>query len=463
MKTKMLQLVFLLSVLLAPLSFNAQIHMKGKVDIDMNKGLIGCELRLSNIPELTDYRIWINKGMNIKYFKNSDAELIQYDGFYSGKINGEAIEYTFVQDSLAHIPNEFNVTYKGAFPIYQNEFGPFDYKGAIAFNGETLRATEQTKWYPVIYNAKTDRILNSYSYELEVHIIGGNTVFINGTKPQKGEDLHFVSKKAHPLLLFAGSYDFVESNGDYIINTNVSKETSKKVFDNIEIIKSSLSKNLKLKFTDNIYLINHRAVNKRPKGSSWGFNTYPTFAFTGLDFNKILNEKGGFSNDINRYFGHEFAHNYFGNNVMSGKLGWFWLESFAEYLSYNIAEDLCGMDFLKQVLLGQLKYIKDDSFVPLAHVEKRSDINEKYRYIVGPFILKCFEDRFGRDKTNLTLQSLLKVSTTETLTLNQWKKSAVQGGVSEKDFETFETDFLVNEDFLQNVKDEILRNYSNNK
>ncbi|MGB5819382.1 MAG: M1 family aminopeptidase [Saonia sp.] len=456
--SNLLSLIFA-CILITSNTISAQIHIKGNVEIDMTSGLFNCDFNLTNIPELKDYCILLNKGMNIKYFKDSKNELIDYSGHYNGKMQGEAIAYTFKNDSATHILPEFNITYKGAFPVYENDFNRFDHKGIIAFNNETVRATEQAKWYPVIYDATNDKLLHSYTYDLTIRIKGGNSIFINGTAPKKEKTSHFISKKAYPLFLFVGNYDFIENKGNYIINTSVSKETSEQVFKNIESIKSNLSKNLDLKFTDHIYLINHKAINKRKKGSSWGFNTYPTFAFTGLNFDKILDDKGNFSNDIYRYFGHEFGHNYFGNNVTSGKLSWFWLESFAEYLSYNVAEDLCGKEFLKQVLTGQLENIKEDSFIPLHKIEHKNEIGEKYRYILAPLMLKCFEDRFGRNKMNLIIKSLLEFAENETLTLQHWKESAMKNGILKVEFEEFEMEFIKSEKFSQNIINHIKKNY----
>jgi hypothetical protein len=438
----------------------AQIHIKGNVEIDMKLGLINCDFNLVNIPNLEDYRILLNKGMNIKYFKDSSNQLINYEGHYNGKMQGEGLEYKLKTDSK-FLPENFKIAYKGAFPVYKNDFSSFDYKGIIAFNGETVRATEQTKWYPVIYDVLNDKLINSYTYDLNISIKQGSTIFINGSAPKKGESAHFMSKKACPLLLFAGNYDFIEYNGNYILNTSVSKEDSEKVFENIELLKSNYSKNLGIEFTDNIYLINHRAVNKRRKGSSWGFNTYPAFAFTNLNFDNILLDNGKFNNNMFKYFGHEFGHNYFGNNVMSGKLSWFWLESFAEYLSYTTAKDLCGKDFLKETLINQANSIKEDSnFIPLPNIENRNEIGERYRYILAPLMLKCFEDKFGRKKMSLTIRHLLEYAKTETLTLEIWKKSAIKSGIKKERFEEFERKYINNKDFKENIINEIMKNYS---
>lgn len=441
-------------------AIHSQIHIHGSVDIDMNRGLIECNFDLSNIPKIKDYRILLNKGMNVKHFKNDNNELIDYKGHYNAKVKGEGIEY-ILKDDAQTIPSTFHISYKGAFPIYKNEFSAFDYKGIVAFNGETLRATEQTKWYPVIYDVTKDKLINSYTYNLKINVVGRNTIFINGSAPKKGNSVQFVSKKAHPLLLFIGDYDFIENNGNYIINTSVTKENSSKVFKNIEVIKEYLSKNLDLEFTDKIYLINHKALNKRKEGSSWGFNSYPTFAFTNLDFNKMLEENGNLNNRMFKYFGHEFGHNYFGYNVKSGVLSWFWIESFAEYLSYTVIEELSGADFLKETLIKQAKSIKDeDNFIPLDKIKNESEIGNKYRYVVAPLMLKLFEDKFGRKKMSLIIKKLLKLSESETLTLDKWKKAAIDTGVNEKEFNEFMKKFISNKKFEQNIKREILKKYS---
>ncbi|CAM1344494.1 gluzincin family metallopeptidase [Tenacibaculum amylolyticum] len=441
-------------------AIHAQIHIQGSVDIDMNTGVIKCNFDLSNIPKIEDYRILLNKGMNVKYFKNENNELIDYKGHYNAKVKGEGIEY-ILKDDAPTIPSTFHISYKGAFPIYENEFSAFDYKGIIAFNGETLRATEQTKWYPVIYDVAKDKLINSYTYNVKINVVGGNTIFINGSAPKKGNSTQFVSKKAHPLLLFVGDYDFIENDGNYIINTSVTKENSSKVFKNIEVIKKYLSKNLDLAFTDKVYLINHIALNKRKEGSSWGFNSYPAFAFTNLDFNKMLKENGDLNNRMFKYFGHEFGHNYFGYNVKSGELSWFWIESFAEYLSYTVIEELSGADFLKETLIKQAKSIKDDeSFISLDKIKNENEIGNKYRYRVAPLMLKLFEDKFGRKKMSLIIKELLQLSENETLTLDKWKKAAINAGINEKEFNKFMKKFISNKKFEQNIKSEILKNYS---
>jgi hypothetical protein len=60
--------------------------------------------------------------------------------------------------------------------VYTDKLSFIDFKGIIAFNGKTLRAAEQSKWYPVLYDAANDRLIEAYTYSITVNINNGQTV-----------------------------------------------------------------------------------------------------------------------------------------------------------------------------------------------------------------------------------------------------------------------------------------------
>ncbi|NAS30193.1 hypothetical protein GTQ40_04345 [Flavobacteriaceae bacterium R38] len=460
---------YLLFVLITLNSFNAkgQTHLSGQVAINLNTGLIACDFKLINLPNVENYKVLLNKGFNIKHFKNEDNTTLHYNGYYAPFVQGEALGYHFSDSKRNKIdlPRAFEVSYVGAFPKYENEYNVFDFKGLIAINNQTLRATEQTKWYPVIYDVDADKLFNSYTYDIEVSIIGttntdSTSIFINGSAPKKETKSRFVSKKQVPLFLFAGNYSFIDNNGDYILNADVTSQNAELIFNNIEIIKASLSEKLKQKFTDNIYLLNHKAVNKRRAGSSWGFNVYPSFAFTGLNFNTLVKENKRFDDNNIRYFAHEFAHNYFSTNVNSGKLKWFWLESFPEYLSFSVASDLCDKEYLPKVLLFKTKRLSDKNFKPLTEIVDKDEIDDLYRYSLGPLILQCFQDTFSKEKTNKIMVSLLKKANRKSLTLKDFKEAAIESGIKKSDFESFNEKYISSKNFKSNVIDFITKKYS---
>ncbi|MFD1771176.1 hypothetical protein [Sphingobacterium suaedae] len=440
--------------------------IKGTVEINMKDGLFNCNFELHNIPQNKNYKILLNKGMNIKYFKDSNGNLVDFEGHYDGKTKGEAIEYTLLDKDgkTLTIPTSFQVDYRGAFPIYfdnTEDYGPFDYKGIIAFNGKTLRAADQSKWYPTLYDVENDKLIDKYPYEVTIKVTNSenNSIFINGNVPQKTLSEHFISTKPSSLFIFIGNYDFISQPAGYIINLDTDNKSVARIFKNIEAVKEKLANNLNLKFTDKIYIINHKAVNRRRPGSSWAFNDYPAIAFTDLNPAKMLDDKGQFEPWYSKFLGHELAHNYFGTHMLSGKLSWFWLESFAEYLSFNVTEDFGFNAFLKESLLSGAKNVESQNFIPLSEITEMSQINESYRYILAPLMLKCFEDTFGREKTNRVLQSLLEYAKKNTLTLELFDEAAIASGIEAVDYQKFKQTYITSKDFKQNIIAQIRKVY----
>ncbi|NVK52848.1 MAG: hypothetical protein HWD85_07920 [Flavobacteriaceae bacterium] len=440
----------------------AQVNIEGSININVSTGHITCDFELSNIPKITSYVILLNKGMNIKYFKNSNSEeLINYDGYYNGKIKGEGIQYTFADNFRNNIelPNSFKISYSGAFPIYNNELASFDYKGKIVVNEKTFRASEQSKWYPVIYDIENDRLLENVTYSIKVTTASDNTIFINGNPPTNGNNTLLKSKKAVPLLLFVGDYDYVNENGNYILNANIDTPTSSRIFKEIEKIKQIYAEKLKLEFDDDIFIIKHRAVKPIPQGGAWGFNSYPSFLFAGLDFSQLVVEGHTMSPKNVLFFAHELGHNYFGNNVNSGKLSWFWVESTAQFLSFIIAQEINGKEFIDKTLVQYAGALKTRAFKPLATIENPKEISLEYRLIYGPLIWQCFKDIFGADITYKVLNELVNVSEQETLSIEIWKKAAIKYGVENEKINEFVTNFLKDSNAMNNVVDSIIKNH----
>jgi hypothetical protein len=429
----------------------AQPHLSGKVKLDRIGGHFECDFVLSNIPELAAYRILLNHGMNIKYFKNEKDSLLQYHGYYDGEMKGEALAYVFkdTENDTIPLPREFKVSYSGGFPVYRGEYNAFDYKGYIAFNEKTVRATEQSKWYPVLYDVENDRLIDSYTYEIEIEHSDSRSVFLNRSAPTHENPALLQSKKSAPLFLFAGEYDYMEIDGNYFINTGINREMGESVIKNSNAIKNLYSVLLGKEFTDHIYLINFEALRKLGPHENWGFNIYPSFAYAGLDFNNLLDETGRFWASRLAIFAHEMAHNYFGPNVMSGKYFWFWLESVPEYLSMIAMEELRSRGPLEYDLKKMIEAVKDKNFIPLAFVREPDDIDIDYRYRLGPLVLKVFEGHFGKERTIGILHDLLDRSISQTLDLETWEEVAVKNGIAHSDFADFRREFLEDKNFVE--------------
>lgn len=454
-------ILYMLLLMLCRNPLPAQAHLSGEVFLDLETGLFRCKLTLSQLPQLEHYQILLNKGMNIKYFRDQEGQLLPYEGYYGGKMRGGALQYSFVNEEEEKIPlpSTFSVEYLGAFPRYVDSLNTFDYNGFISINAQTLRAAAQTVWYPQLYDESQDRIFDLFTYDLSLKVNKETMLFVNGSIPKKAKSAHFSSEKARPLLLFIGDYEVITSNGNYLLNLGVDAHTAELVMKSMDEVKGVLSEILKRPFThDPIFLINHQDVDWEA-GRVWAFNQYPALVFSGLDFATVLNEQGQLPPPLIKGFGHEFAHNFFGLDVFRGELAWFWLESFPEYLSFEVAGHLCPPGYVNSLLLKMASSLQEASFVPLPQIEKAEEINEAYRYVMGPLILKCFADTFGKANMHSVLRKLLKYAEIQPLSLDLWKQAAMESGIDPAAFEEFYAQYVADPKFKEHVWEFINKKY----
>ncbi len=442
--------------LLSPIVGFSQIHLEGEVRILMKEGLIAADLELSNIPKIEVYNILLNKGMNIQYFQNSEKKVMPYSGYYNGKMKGEALSYTFIDDqrSLEPIPAQFKIKYRGAFPIYLDTLNTFDFKGLIAFNGKTLRAAEQSKWYPVIYDIANDRIIDNYTFAIRIICDDCKTVFINGDAPSQLQDNHYESKIPRQLMLYTGEYDFSNNRGNYILNADLDKTTGDMIFNEIELIKKFYAGKLQIPYDEKVYLISHQAVTPYRPDQSWGFAIFPTFAYAGVNFESLVNENGKFEPSNFAFFAHELAHLYFNTNILSGQQGWFWLESTAEFLSLKASENFYP-NFYLQKLGNYADFLMGKNYPPLMKIKSMDEIDEDYRYVFGPLIFIVFEAEFGSEATFKILSNLVALSSQQSITLDDLKYQALQVGITSETYRQFENDYLGSPLALKNTIDKI--------
>lgn len=431
-------------------------HIQGTIYLKMSDGLIDCKFRVSNLPPLTSYKILLNHGMNIRYFTSDSGQVLHYDGYYNGKTSGEAIEYKLMKNKsvdLPVLPSAFGIQYKGAFPIYGDTLNSFDFKGLIAFNGKTLRASEQSKWYPVIYDVVREQMIDKYTFDITVYTEDARTVFINGCPPSQAQPAHFSSATARPLLLFAGDYDFIKAGNNYMLNAPVDSVTAHAIFREMDKLKAFYVEKLGIPYGEGIYLISHKAVEPFKPGRSWGFTTFPSFAYAGVDFESLITPQGGLAHTNIAFFGHELGHYYFHSE--SGPLLWFWLESATEYLSLKAAEAFTDTAFYHQRIRQYITSIKDKKYTPLARINKAADIDNGYRYMYGPLILLCFEKQFGQKITYKVLSDVVKRAAHESITLDVFRQIVLANKIKEADFNRFYADYLDADQAVSNTCDKI--------
>ena len=433
-------------LLLTIISFSAKAqqntpHVSGKVNITMANGLIECNLHLSNLPGLgKQYKILLNRGFNIRLLKDDTGKVLQYDGIYSNKLQGEATAYipSVTGADTLKLPSSLNISYIGAFPIFKDTLNSFDYKGYIALNGKTLRAAEQSKWYPVIYDIKNDKQIIDVTYDITVECKDCTTLYINGSAAQAGPVATFRSDKPRQLLLFTGDYTMKSQSNTSFLNANLTDEEASVFDQNITSIKSFYSKYLNVPYGEKIVFLQHNAVASFP-GHTWGFVTFPTIAIAGTTLKSKLNLSSHLFKDTSNYsfYAHELGHYYYGQLLQSNStLKMFFLESMAEFLSIKATEAKYDKTFTIRYINKRRQMMNDKHIVPLSQITNPDELDNNYRYDYAPLLLLAMEKRFGEDKVKLFCRQALN-NTQQTTDYNYFLKLVKLAGITDGDWKKY--------------------------
>jgi len=390
------------------LSENNAPHITGKLIINRKAGTIQADLKLSNLPALdTAFRIRLHHGMNIKFMEDS-AGFVRFNS----KSMGDIMDYRpYSNQRYLVSPKTIRVSYIGAFPIYTDTMNLVDYKSIIALNGETFRATEESKWYPVVYDTKNDRELEKVSYDISVSCEDCKMIYLNGSSAKPGPSATFKSSIPRALLLFAGNYDKQEFPGSDFLNAKMQDDIAAAFDQQITGIKTFYEKKLNVPYKEKIVFLEHKAIQNYGPNQSWGFVTFPTIAVAGLPFSKTIDPKTGKLNHFVRYsfYSHELAHYYFGTVfVPNSTLRDFFIESTAEYLAIKSAAQEYGKDSTKSTIKFKKGLLKENTIIPLSKFTDKDNMNDMYRYAYGPLLLLALEKRVGEEKIYRVLQNALK-------------------------------------------------------
>ena len=398
---------FLVFFILCSVGFsNAQnIAIKGKMDVSITKGTIHCDFTVSKLPRIKDYYILLNAGLNIRNIRDTaDTYDYYYDFAYNNKVSGESFEY-YIPDNTGKakfLPKSLQISYVGAFPVISDTLTPTaarqDWKGNIAFNGKTIRATEQSAWYPILYDVAKDKQYTKVAYDIDVTCNDCNTIYLNGNTPVKGTSAHFKSDSALEPLLFAGNYTIDTANNTYFLNTSMSKEQLKEFGKMTDSYKKYYAKNLSIPYT---YDITYIQTTPTSKENGFLFVTYPTVTTVGWDngFKEVFGKR---SNRFRPFIAHELGHYYFGTYAkFNSVLGEVITESFAEFLSFKISQNLIADSVYTAKIDEDIKDLKDYKPNPIgANKDSLKDVNDnnKYKYVYFPIILTAVEKEIGKEK-----------------------------------------------------------------
>ena len=421
-------------------------NVNGAVTVGLSSGSLSGNLCMTNLLKLDSYAIVLHRGLNVASF-TKNGEALVYGGFYGGEFVDEGVKYTLRESFKAK--DELCVSYTGGFPVFmvdEGEKNVLDWKGNIAFNGKSIRATEQSKWYPILMDPNSGQTWKEVTYEIAVDCEECNSIYVNGSAPQKGPQAVFTSEVPRVLLILAGDIDFTEAAGLYFVNGNVGEEQAQAIKTGIAEISAFFEDYLDIAYDDNPTFMSFASVSKDRKinQSTWGFNSWPSIGLDGrLDFNTLIGEDGTIANWIWSSLSHEMGHYYFGTVLVPrGVYSWFFIEGTTEYLALKAVQALKGEKPYTAKLKNYYNSVsRMPNPTPFHKITEREQLDGTYRYRLAPMYLVALEDYIGKERVQEALSRLLKAKDGDVVYAD-FMKAAVKAGASKDDIRRFEAECL---------------------
>lgn len=421
-------------------------RVTGWIEVDPATGFLSGDICITAPVSAMNGAILLNRGLNVRGIRNAVTGVpLPFGGYYDARNLGDATPYE-VNDGAAD--QGVCVSYVGAFPVIRVDAGERttdDWKGNIAFDGKTVRATEQTRFYPILRDAAGIEH-QQVTYDVEVRCIGCKSIFWNGSPPVVSDRARFTSDRPRALMLYAGDLPFSTIDGVHFVGAEVSADAAAFIRTSFASIARMHEDYLGVAMEDEPSLMSFAALGGRASRqlgtNTWGFATWPTIASDGrLPFDSLVPKEvdGSLSTGRQRYFAHEMAHHYFGSRyVPQGPLRWFLLESTAEYLAAQAVRGLRGEAAYQALLTGYVR-ATPESVVPLNKVKEANEIEGDYRYALGPLLLAALERRIGPEPLRRALSSFITDPPMGDVDYAYFRNRLIAAGATEASLIMFET------------------------
>lgn len=418
----------------------------GSVQVDIATGRVDGDVCVSNSPANAQAHFVLNAGLNVARVTDGEGTPVGFDGWYAPGVDGEARVYTLVEPTTT-----LCVQYVGAFPLYPKHDALGDFKGMMAFNGDSARFTEQSAWLPQAFDPKA-RVRSSQSrYDLQVDCAGCRFLYLNGSPAVEGAQGRFRSDNARPILLFGGSGPITRTAQVTILNEALPAAKVGALSSTVQKVADVHSRYMGVPLADRptfLRMVTLNQIERDREGSEWGFATWPTIAMSGSIGNVADSLLAGGEKAERRvqYIAHEMGHYYFGTlNRPQGPYFWVLLESSAEFLSIKALREISG-DAAADRHIARLQSAINKTDKPLQAfdtIDGNSDLGELYRYGYGPLLLLSLEKQVGEAKMQVFMRGLLAAPSPtswkelqavalkagiDTKAWQQWQESCVAGG-----------------------------------
>ena len=464
MKSIITILISLLPVI-SVLAQNRSPLLTGTVNISITKGTFSCDLTLSDLPDVEDYFIRLNSGMNLLNIKSvaDDDSLLYYEKSLVDTLStGESAAYYFPgkNGKGKYLPSALRFKYVGKYPVVKDtarDYMLVDWKGNIAFNGYSVRTDGmQSCWYPVLYDVKNDKAFYKVRYDLTITCEDCTVLYLNGSPPVKLKSSNFKSQLPFELALFCGNYNFSGSKNTYFLNTDFSRDEMKRFSEVVDSFKNYYSEKLKIPYGGNtISFINTTPVSKK---QSWLFVSFPSFISVGWDNKfRVIIDGSKLQNMYRAFLAHELAHYYFGTyKTFNSPLGYALLEGLAEYSSSLLTKNLIDRQVYEQIVLKKIKTLQNFNAVPISEISSEKDYKNTgvYAYVYVPVVFLAVEKEIGENKMWQWLSEIVRSGNVLTgyNFLVSTLKSVLQ---NDKLLKRIEEKYFKSENSLKNILDKI--------
>lgn len=421
----------------------AQVHLSGVFDVGVQSGILKGHACLTDRPAQRRATLILNAGLNVRAIHSGDGRARRYllrDDNVRAATVGEALVYT-LRDTLAP-SDSLCIDYVGMFPVYDGvgrNFAAADYKGFIAFNGRTVRAAEQSKWYPMLYDSTLGpRAHEAVRYRATVVCADCESVYMNGDTPKAGPSAAFASSEPVSMLLFAGSYNWQAFDGSFFLNATLSDGDMATIVSVVDSVKHYLAGFVGVPYGQPIVFINHSIIENNQR-RQWGFVTYPTIAFSNDGLKLFVNDTTGRATDFTwGYLGHEMAHYYFGTLLHpAGPLGSL-MESMAEYHALTVVRHFQGDSAFHERLAPYVRRLRGDTAgVRLDAIRDAAQVTDAYWYELVPAMLVGLEAIVGAPAMRAFIGTLVRRRDSD-WNYDLLRAAALESGISAEAWSRFE-------------------------
>ncbi|MGQ3013773.1 MAG: hypothetical protein ACT6QS_08710 [Flavobacteriales bacterium] len=398
--------------------------ISGTARFSVEQGTVECDIVLSEYTHIDDYVIRLNSGLNILNIQSLEPNdfMMAYDrSFAEDEQTDETNSYYFrAGDGRSKfLPSKLRFRYTGKFPVVRDtlgdEYTKVDWRGNVSFNDHILRADGlQAALFPVLYDVKKEYAYAEVRYDLEIECEDCETIYMNGSAPQKTKKARFKSDIPREPYLFMGNYNVQETRSMQLLNTRFSPSELEEFERMNNEIGDFLRNYTKQELREKITWVQG---NTTARLTGFSFVSYPTFTTVGYPpYDLQSSFKESYSGIFAQVMAHELSHYYFGvmkkhNNVLENLFN----EGFAEFLSLKYLQGT-GQAGLAGVLINSKKeYINDKEFVlrPMGKFKDLTHTNSRqtYGYDYQPLVLLAIEKEIGADRMQKWVELLLREET----------------------------------------------------